>query len=95
MNNNTITYLIRIKGRVQGIGFRYFAVSAASRYKIKGYVRNLAGGDVEVCAQGEKTALEPFLETLRDGSELSRVTGFDIEQVQSSKECFTTFEVRY
>ena len=63
-----------IRGRVQGVGYRYFALQAASRRGIQGYVRNLPGGEVEVHAEGEGTALEAFREELERGPGMSRVT---------------------
>ena len=52
-----------IRGRVQGVGYRYFAVETALRLGVRGYVRNLPGGDVEVHAEAEPGVLAAF----RDG----------------------------
>ena len=65
-------YLIR--GRVQGVGYRYFALEAAERHQIRGYVRNLPGGEVEVHAVGEELALESFKQELERGPRMARVT---------------------
>ena len=48
---------LRIKGRVQGVGFRYSAVDEALRLGITGWVRNTPDGDVELVAEGGKEAL--------------------------------------
>ncbi len=64
---------VRVKGRVQGVGFRYFTLAAANQYGVKGWVRNLSDGDVECEAQGPRLDLENFVEALRKGPSLSRV----------------------
>lgn len=64
-------YLIR--GRVQGVGYRYFALEAAERRGICGYVRNLPGGEVEVHAEADETALELFKQELERGPRMARV----------------------
>lgn len=68
---------IRLKGRVQGVGFRYFAVRSARRLGLVGEVRNLPDGSVEVKAAGEGEDLERFKEELRKGPPASRVTGLE------------------
>ena len=65
-------YLVR--GRVQGVGYRYFALEAAERRGIVGYVRNLPGGEVEVHAEAEETTLELFRQELESGPRMARVT---------------------
>lgn len=56
-----------IEGRVQGVGFRYFTMSAAQEYGLKGWVRNLFDGRVEVLAEGEHEQLNLLLGDLRKG----------------------------
>ena len=55
----------RVRGSVQGIGYRYFVLETAERLKLAGWVRNRADGDVEGEAEGEAPALQSFLEQLR------------------------------
>jgi len=64
-------YLVR--GRVQGVGYRYFALEAAERLLVKGYVRNLVSGDVEVHAEADEAALEAFKRELEQGPRMARV----------------------
>ena len=52
-------------GRVQGVGFRYTAKSAASGFEISGTVRNLPDGRVELVAEGERDELEAFRAAIR------------------------------
>jgi len=51
-------------GRVQGIGFRFTAESIASSLGIQGWVKNLAGGDVEIVAEGREEILRDFISRL-------------------------------
>jgi acylphosphatase len=69
----------RISGRVQGVGFRYFAEAAAAREGLHGWVRNLPGGDVEASAEGEAVAIERFEHALRTGPPNARVDHVEVE----------------
>lgn len=53
-------------GRVQGVGFRYTVQSIAKRHPVKGYVKNLADGSVELVMQGAPAALNEFLAEIAD-----------------------------
>jgi acylphosphatase len=66
-----------IGGRVQGVGFRYFALDAAAREGITGWVRNLANGGVEIVAEGEAEAIARFEHAVRHGPSHARVEEFD------------------
>ncbi len=68
-----------ISGRVQGVGFRYFAHAAASRDGLHGWVRNLSDGRVEAAAEGDADAIERFERALRHGPPGARVERLDIE----------------
>jgi acylphosphatase len=66
-----------VKGRVQGVGFRYYALIAAQNYHLKGWVRNLFDGRVEVIAEGEHEDLNQLLRDLRKGPTSSIVDKVD------------------
>jgi acylphosphatase len=66
-----------ITGRVQGVGFRYFADRAASQLGISGYVKNLWDGNVEVYAIGTPVLLEELKRQLAEGPRSARITGVD------------------
>jgi acylphosphatase len=70
-----------ISGRVQGVGFRWFAESAAARDGLHGWVRNLPDGRVEAQAEGEADAVERFERALRRGPGAARVDEVDVESV--------------
>jgi len=50
---------------VQGVGFRFTAERFANDHQVKGYVKNLADGRVELVAEGEERQLNDFLDALR------------------------------
>ncbi len=68
-----------ISGRVQGVGFRWFAQTTAAREGIHGWVRNLPDGRVEASAEGEAEAVERFAQALRHGPPGARVEQLEIE----------------
>jgi acylphosphatase len=68
---------IVIAGKVQGVGFRWFARSAARRLDLKGWVRNLEDGRVEVAASGSQEPLAAFRRQLTEGPEGARVDKLD------------------
>jgi acylphosphatase len=68
-----------VRGVVQGVGYRMFALRKARDYRVAGYVRNLDDGNVEVVAEGDKGLLLDFIGELRIGPEAGRVTAADVE----------------
>ena len=68
-----------IRGRVQGVGFRYFAEAVAAREGLHGWVRNLPDGGVEACAEGDAEAVERFERAIRHGPPSARVDDVDVD----------------
>ena len=62
-----------IGGRVQRVGFRWFAIEAASREGVTGWIQNRPDGTVEVLAEGEAEAVERFERDIRRGPGSARV----------------------
>ena len=73
-----------ISGRVQGVGFRFFAESAAMREGLHGWVRNLPDGRVEIAAEGDRDALERFERHVRHGPPGARVDEIDVNDEEPS-----------
>jgi acylphosphatase len=72
-----------IKGRVQGVGFRYFVYEAAQRLGICGWVANRADGSVELHAETEDSAvMRKFLALAAGGPPLSMVEEFNIRDIE-------------
>jgi acylphosphatase len=62
-----------VRGRVQGVGFRYFVRRAAEMHGLSGYAHNLADGRVEFLLQGDAAAVEHVIEQIRSGPSYARV----------------------
>jgi len=75
-------YLLR--GRVQRVGFRFFAQDAARREGVRGLVRNLPDGRVEVIAEGEAEAVFSFEWSIRRGPAGARVDDVETEFLEPS-----------
>lgn len=73
-----------IKGRVQGVGFRYFVLHRARELGIRGYVKNLPDGNVLVEAVGEAENLSRFIDWCRQGPPLAHVTGVSVSNAWST-----------
>ena len=71
-----------VSGRVQGVGFRWFVTRLGSELGLRGIVRNLRDGRVEVVASGTESALAQLAEALTDGPPAARVDGVETAQVQ-------------
>jgi acylphosphatase len=70
-----------VRGVVQGVGFRYYAVSLARGYGITGWARNRVDGTVEVEAQGERAVVSAFIKDLGIGPRSAHVEGVDVEDL--------------
>lgn len=65
----------QIAGRVQGVGFRFFAQRVANQLGLAGYVKNCWDDTVEVYAIGDAVSLDEFKHHLAEGPRSARVTG--------------------
>jgi acylphosphatase len=81
-----------VTGRVQGVGFRYFARTEALREGLHGWVRNATAG-VEITAEGDREALDRFERAVRRGPPLARVEQVEVTDVGAGGRD-TGFEVR-
>jgi acylphosphatase len=82
-----------IQGRVQGVGFRYFVLRQADTLRLAGWVRNLADGDVELEAEGDRASLEALVEAARRGPSSARVTNV-VESWSESAPRYTRFSAQ-
>ena len=74
-----------VSGRVQGVGFRYFALDAARREGVHGYVANQEDGSVEAVAEGESESVERFERAMRRGPSRSRVEHVMVDEIEPSQ----------
>ena len=75
-----IRRIVRVRGRVQGVGFRMDAADAAARLGVGGTVRNLWDGTVEADVEGPEDAVGAMLEHLREGPPSASVDGVDVRR---------------
>lgn len=80
-----------VRGRVQGVGFRWFVERNARSLKLGGWVRNISSGDVEVLAEGSETSLHKLREKLERGPLGARVTG--VEEMEAPEAGFQNFQI--
>jgi len=83
-----------ISGRVQGVSFRAFVSAWANELRLKGFVKNLHTGEVEIIAEGEKQKLEEFIKILEKGAPSSHIKEFRIEWISPSNN-FSDFSIEY
>lgn len=81
-----------ISGEVQGVGFRYFAQRSSAKHQVRGYVKNLADGRVEVWAEGSEKAVNEFRLDLAAGPSHSQVAGVE-ELVVEPSGLYSTFRI--
>jgi len=70
-----------VTGRVQGVGFRAFAVDEARDHGLTGWVRNRADGTVELEAQGDDARVAALLAWCKVGPPAARVSGVAVEEL--------------
>jgi acylphosphatase len=84
---------VTVRGRVQGVGFRWFVLDAAARLDLRGWVANEADGSVRCVAEGPRVALEELVLELARGP-----IGADVERVIQRwglpGDSFRDFEIR-
>ena len=81
-----------VQGTVQGVFFRNFVVEHALNLKLKGFTRNLQGGDIEVVAEGEADALQRLYQQLKKGPEHAHIRNVSTEERKWTGE-FKDFKV--
>jgi acylphosphatase len=85
---------IKVLGEVQGVFYRANTQTYARRLDLKGWVRNLGDGSVEIVAVGRKDHLDQLLEWCHEGPSGAYVTEVQHEWIES-KERFADFRIRY
>ena len=74
MSSSLKAFRVRVEGRVQGVGFRYYTEKEANRLGISGWVRNCADGSVEAVICGSEEQVNAMLTWLKHGPSSAEVT---------------------
>lgn len=64
---------VTIKGVVQGVSFRYHTTEKAMQYNVRGWVKNLANGDVQGCFEGDGKDVAALIDWCKTGPDRARV----------------------
>jgi acylphosphatase len=75
-----------VKGRVQGVFFRAYTKEQADKAGVKGFVRNLAGGTVEIVSEGSDIELRHFLNMIEKGPPQSKVEDITVKWEEPKNE---------
>ncbi len=84
---------LQVSGRVQGVYFRMFTQKKAKQLDIKGFVRNLPDGRVEIIAEADHVSIEQLKQWCHKGPITARVDQVDMIELEVD-EAFTSFEIR-
>lgn len=77
---------LHITGRVQGVGYRHWAVKQARRLGLKGWVRNRPDGSVEARAWGSAEAVSALIDACHQGPIAARVDTVDVRESSAGPE---------
>lgn len=83
-----------VKGRVQGVGYRFFVCREADALDLKGTVRNKYDGSVEIVAEGRTAAVHALLASLKIGPRFGHVSAVEVSWLPYSGE-YHNFAVMY
>jgi len=89
----TVGAQIIIEGMVQGVGFRYFVYTKASRLGITGFARNVSGGRVEIEVEGDRSLIEELIKFLKVGPPSAHVADVKVDWKKPENQ-FRSFEIR-
>ena len=92
--DDLVSVCATVHGRVQGVFFRSFTEERAQHLGLKGYVRNLPSGDLEVVAEGRRESLEKLIEYLKMGPPAAMVEKVETAWSEYAGK-YSGFRVRY
>lgn len=93
MSEVMVTWEMTVRGRVQGVGFRWFVKRLADALGVSGYVRNLPDSTVIIIGQASQPILHSFVDQIKLGSRRSTVLSIDVLPLEHASEYYG-FEIR-
>ena len=78
INKNTRVHIF-LYGRVQGVAFRYYAKIMADKFIVKGWIKNLPNGEVEIMIEGNKERVTRMIEWCKKGPSMAFVEDINID----------------
>lgn len=75
---------IKIHGKVQGVGYRFYATRVARRLGLKGWIQNLRDGSVESIVEGEPQKIDEWITEIKEGPRYAEVVRIDQERRDSA-----------
>jgi len=84
--------IIKVKGKVQGVGFRYYTLNTAKENNIKGFVRNQADGSVYIEAVGNINDIDLFIDWCKLGPQWANVTNVLVSESEIGN--YSKFEIK-
>lgn len=89
-----VRFYLKFTGRVQGVGFRFFAAMNAEKCHLTGWVKNMPDGSVTAEVQGTRLQIKQFLQLVQAGNRFVRVDNIEKEE-RLCEEKEKGFHVRY
>jgi acylphosphatase len=86
---------VRIRGAVQGVGYRAWTLSRAQQRQLTGYVRNCENGDVEAVFAGAEADVNAMVEACRKGPRMARVVAVDLAEITDADAAELLIEHRF
>ena len=94
MGNKSMKHIKAIaSGKVQGVAFRMYAQTQAKQLGLKGYVRNLSNGNVEIVAVGAADKVDAFIDWAKSGSPAAIIDKLDVAIVNKSDNKYQSFDI--
>ena len=75
-----VRYFAKASGRVQGVGFRMYVRENASRLGLRGWVKNMDDGTVDMEVQGESDKVDKLFEIIQEGNYFIKVTELHMDK---------------
>ncbi len=88
------TRYIRIHGKVQGVGYRFYATRVARRLGLKGWIQNLRDGSVEAMVEGESEQIDEWIGEIKEGPRYAEVVRIDQDRREYTAQ-LPDFDVKF